>query len=128
VALPHGWLPSGTQPQYGGKSATGAHVVPDGQLPPHENGPPPQGGMVVVVVIGGGRQPLALHASQQLACWPTQRAPVQREASRFTAQRTRGDPTRQQVTAPGRPQVDRVTQRRNGFTHSDPSMLPTTCA
>jgi hypothetical protein len=62
---------------------------------------------VVVVVVGGGRQPLTSHASQQLACWPTQRLPVQREASRLIAQRAFRPPTRQHVTAPGRPQVER---------------------
>ena len=39
-AEPHGCEPSGTQPQYGGKSPTGAHVRPDGHGPPHDPGPP----------------------------------------------------------------------------------------
>ena len=60
VPLQYGWVslsqacvPSGTQPQYGAKSETGAHVRPGSQAPPHENGPPPQGASVVVVVVGG---------------------------------------------------------------------------
>jgi len=85
--------------------------------------------MVVVLVVGGGRQPFGPHASQQLACAPTQRPPVQREASRLIPQRTRPEvATRQQVTAPGRPQVDCAAQRRSGFTHSGRSMLLAACA
>jgi len=69
VADPHGWLPSGTQPQNGNASCTNAQVRPDGQRPPQLPGPPPHSGSVVVVV---GAQPVASHASQQLGTAPTQ--------------------------------------------------------
>ena len=53
-------------------SWTKAHVRPEGQAPPHEDGPPPHGGsdvvvvvelVVVVVVVGGG-------TSQRQLCSP----------------------------------------------------------
>jgi hypothetical protein len=127
-ASPHGWLPSGTQPQYGSKSETGTHVRPVGQAPPHENGPPPHGGIVVVVVVGGGVQPAGPHASQQLACAPTQRGALQRDGSRLMAQRTRPESaTRQHVTAPGRPHVDCDAHRLTVFTHSAGNVLSPMC-
>src|SRR4029450_7200237 len=41
---PHGWLPSGTQPQKGNSSCTKEHVSPLGHVPPQLPGPPPQTG------------------------------------------------------------------------------------
>jgi hypothetical protein len=69
VAEPHGWLPSGTQPQNGNWSCTNAQVRPASHVPLQLPGPPPHGGNVVLVV---GAHPVALHASQQLSNAPTQ--------------------------------------------------------
>ena len=125
VASPHGWLPSGTQPQYGGKSEMGAHVSPASHAPPQENGPPPHdaGRLVVVVEVVVGVQPLGPQASQQLVnalthAWPPLGA-VQADTSRRTSQRVRPEArVRQHATAPGRPHVDARTHRRTLRAHS----------
>jgi hypothetical protein len=73
--------------------------------------------VVVDVVVVGATQPPASHASQQLGTAPTHALPPfgarQASALRLVAQRvTPRRFVRQQVTAPGRPHVERAAQRR----------------
>jgi hypothetical protein len=80
------------------------------------------------VVVGGGLQPASPHASQQLACAPTQRGALQRDASRLIEQRARPEAaTRQHATAPGRPHLDCDAHRFTVFTHSAGSVPLPTC-
>jgi hypothetical protein len=73
-------------------------------------------------------QPVGPHASQQLACVPTQRGALQRDGSRLIAQRARPESaTRQHVTAPSRPHVDCDAQRLAVFTHSARSVSSPMC-
>jgi len=86
------------------------HVPFRPQLPVHWESPgPPQNGIVVVVEV----VQLPPQASQQLAQVPTTppRA-VQLAASPRTRHVTPADPGKQQVTRPGRPQVDVEAHRR----------------
>jgi hypothetical protein len=61
--LSHAWLPSGTQPQYGGKSLMGSQTPPAAQAPPQLKGPPPHGASVVVVVGTA-----SMKAGMQISC------------------------------------------------------------
>jgi hypothetical protein len=86
----------------------GSHCSPGSGLPLPQDG----GGMVVVVV---GEQPPFTHASQQLDAPLTQALPprgaLHDEAFRLTRHFVRPfESVRQQVTEPGRPQVDREAQ------------------
>jgi hypothetical protein len=139
VELEHGTTPAGKQPQLcGGKFSSVWHSKPAGQLPLQLGKVPPQGVATVEVVVVDVvvtvlvvTQPLPVHASQQLAGVPTQALPpaggVQSAALRFTTQRVAPfERVRQQVTAPGRPQVEREAQRRTSPLQSGGrSMAPT---
>ena len=82
--------------------------------------------MVVVVV---GHAPLP-QASQQLASVLAQDVPpaggLHRSASPLMEHRVLPFFVRQQATAPGRPQVDRVAHRRMSLEHSGDSWPPAT--
>jgi hypothetical protein len=87
----------------------------------------------VVEVVDVVTQPPGPHASQQLLRVPTQpRTWRHRSALGWTLQREPPGVTRQQVTAPGRPQVARRTQRmteaRHAFGSSSSSIRPCTTA
>jgi len=87
------------------------------------------GGRVVVVLPGGGHEPPGPHASQQLGTDPTHAVPrggaLQNAAALLIEQLVWPlRLVRQQVTKPGRPQVDCAAQDSTASSHSgrsDPS-------
>jgi len=79
--------------------------------------------VVVVVVVVGAAHPPATHASQQLGALPTQACPPDGgrhpAASDFLVQRVSPRAfVRQQVTNPGRPQVERAAHATTARRHS----------
>jgi hypothetical protein len=119
-----------------GAVSIGAQLKPGSHVPPQEGGPaPPTQGMrgkvvvvvldvdvVVDVVVVGGVQPPAAQASQQLVKAPMHALPPagaeQAAALRLSAQRVAPPRVRQQVTNPGRPQVERAAHRRTARTQA----------
>jgi hypothetical protein len=125
---------------------TNAQKKPAGHTPsPHVGIDPPLHGVAgsvvvvvdvetvvdVVVVVDGATQPLAVHASQQLAKTPTHADPPGGGWHCAAVRRTWHFVVpfalvRQQVTAPGRPHVDFDTHRSTLLAHIAGSMPPST--
>jgi hypothetical protein len=137
VELEQGTTPTGKQPQdVGGKLSPGRHCEPGGQTPLHcgKVAPHALGTVVVVlvvVVLVVVAQPPATQASQQLVNVPTHASPpggaAQADARGLMLHRVA--PLlldRQQVTAPGRPQVERAAHRRTAPLHWGRRRPPTT--
>jgi hypothetical protein len=131
-------------------SKLATHLSPDAHVPPQVGYVPPPTqatkGIVVVVVLevvvpvpfGAvvvvtlvvvlAAQPLATQASQQLAKSPAHAVSFARGVHpatlRFTAQRVRPRRVRQQVTAPGRPHVERAAHARTARRQAGESASP----